>query len=138
MKVFALVLSLFTGSAFACSCSEWGTARQMLRDYDVAFVGSYISSVIGGTTPDGDPMVTTNMAVLKGFKGTTSSKIVVRSTPGDGANCGTNFITGQKYLVFSYKYRGRNYTDGCSYDVMQNTREQRSFLRALEIASRSL
>ena len=136
MKLMITLLTQFSASAYACSCSQWGTARQLLSEYDVAYVGTLAGSRDGGISPDGDPVRLNTFKVLKAFKPRTlRKKFSLRSQQGDGGNCGTMFTRNTSYLVFGYTYRGRTYTDLCSYRAIDNSREMRTLLRDLDRAS---
>lgn len=139
MKALFLALVLISSNALACSCADFrdSSAATILAEAEYAFVGSYISAKTDGTFPDSTitQMVTT-FRVKEAFKPKNMrSKIVVRSEKGDGANCGTGFKRGGKYLIFAYKNNGRIYTDGCSYDDVDGSSEIDSLILALRAAS---
>jgi len=137
MKSLALALVLFAGNALACSCADWGTAREMLRTADAAFLGNLAAARVGETSPDsGEPLMVTTFPTIKAFKPLNARKFVVRSEKGDGGNCGTDFQRGIVYLVFAYKHEGKLYTDACSISSGPEDREMRAFLIDLERASR--
>jgi hypothetical protein len=138
MKAFALAfLVLFAGNALACSCSDWGTAREMLADADAAFLGNVASARVGEISRDsGEPLMVTTFRTIKAYKPLNARKFIVRSEKGDGGNCGTDFQRGVIYLVFAYKSGGKLYTDSCSISQGPVDREMRAFLLDLERASR--
>ena len=138
MKLLVVALSLFIGNAFACSCSEWGTPREMLSDAKVAFVGMVASARAAEMSPDSGELLTlTNFRVTQSFKPRGLRKAQTRSEVGDGGNCGTQFQVGQSYLVFGYAHEGKVYTDDCSIQLITGERSQNVYLRGLERASRS-
>ena len=137
MKLLVVALSLFIGSAYACSCGEWGSAREMLSTAKTAFVGTVASSRLGEISSDsGDLLTLTNFSIVRSFKPRALRKMTTRSEVGDGANCGTSFVVGQSYLVFGYAFEGKIYTDLCSFQPMTGARSQINFLRDLDRASR--
>lgn len=136
MKLLIALTSLFSASVYACSCAQWGTARELLSEYNVAYVGTLVGSRDGGISPDGDPVRLNSFNVIKAFKPRTlRKKFSVRSQQGDGANCGTMFTRSTPYLIFGYTYRGKTYTDLCSYRAIDSSREMRTLLRDLARAS---
>lgn len=138
MKLLVVALSMFVGSAFACSCAEWGTAREMLSGARTAFVGTVVSARPGELSSDsGERLTITNFRIVRSFKPRGLRKATTRSEVGDGGNCGTQFRVGQSYLVFGYAYEGKVYTDDCSLQPITGERSQNNFLRSLELTSRS-
>lgn len=137
MKLLVVALSLFIGNAYACSCGEWGTAREMLSGSKAAFVGTVASARLGEMSPDsGNRLTLTNFVITNSFKPRGLRKATTRSEVGDGGNCGTNFQVGQSYLIFAYEYEGKIYTDDCSLQMIDGSRSQNVFIRSLERASR--
>ena len=136
MKTLVVVLSLFIGNALACSCGQWGTAREILADADSVFVGKLIRSRIGGISPEtGSPLVASSFSVLRSYKPQGLNMKTVLSEKGDGANCGTQFQKGVSYLILGFTVRGRTYTDFCSYKLVNNSRSMRALLAELQAAS---
>ena len=138
MKALILLVSLFLGNAYACSCAEWGTAAEILKEVDVAFVGTYVKGVIIPTDAQEANRKTT-FKVNRAFKPRPmrTNKSIVRSTRGDGANCGTYFGRGGRYLILGYKDASGNiYTDDCSTRVVRNTPEMIALLLEFEAASK--
>lgn len=140
MKLVFAFMALFFGQAFACSCEEWGSAREMLSTSDMAYVGTFVGSRAGGVSPDSEqPLRLNNFRVEQAFKPRRiGPKASVRAEIGDGANCGADFTRGKKYLIFAYRHEGKLYTDSCSYSPVTNTRKMRALLKALTIASQGL
>ena len=137
MKLLVVALSLFISSAYACSCGEWGSAREMLSGSKAAFVGTVAATSLGEISPDtGERLALTKFLITKSFKPRGLRKATTRSEVGDGGNCGTQFQVGQSYLVFGYAHEGKVYTDDCSIQLITGERSQNVYLRGLERASR--
>ncbi len=139
MKLLVVLISLFVGNAFACSCAEWGNAREMLVSAQAAFVGMPVNARRGEINPEsGESFVVTSFRVLRSFKPRSMERVFTHSDQGNGGNCGTNFRTGVAYLVFAYKHEGKLYTDSCSLKEVStsSSREMNRFLRELEYLSR--
>jgi len=103
----------------------------------VAFVGTYTKGVIIRTDSEGANRKTT-FKITQAFKPKPmrTNSAVVRSTRGDGANCGTYFGRGGKYLILGYKDAAGNvYTDDCSLRVVNNSPEIQALI--LEFAAAS-
>ena len=137
MKLLVVALSLFISSAYACSCGEWGSAREMLSGSKAAFVGTVVATSLGEISPDsGEPLALTKFLITTSFKPRGRRSAMTRSEVGDGGNCGTNFAVGESYLLFAYEFEGKIYTDLCSIQPINGSRTQNIFLRDLYRASR--
>ncbi len=94
---------MFVGHAVACSCTEWGTTREMLSDAKMALVGTVASARPPEVSTDsGEILTLTNFHGTQRFKPRGLRKAQRRSEVGDSGNCGTQFQLGQSYLVFCH------------------------------------
>lgn len=120
--VLSVVVSLFSiGSALACSCSEWGSAQQMLKEADAVVLAIPVSdskvdpSVSPRVYDSLGPIVKTDMKVVRHFKGKYKKFFYLYTEKDLGGNCGVNFKKQDgMYLVFAYMQNGRYFTESCS------------------------
>lgn len=100
MKVmlFGLILG-FSGQVLACSCAEWGPAKQMLKEVEFAVlaVPTEDSRFRTETMDYGDGtnyqtiIARTGMKVVKRFKGKYKKFFYLDTEKNLGANCGADF-----------------------------------------------
>lgn len=139
MKTLVIALFVFAGNALACSCAEWGTAREVLADTNAAFLGT-VQSASNIPEDSQEANRSTTFLVKKAFKPRFLRRTFsVRSTLGDGANCGTDFRRGETYLILAYRdpATGLHYTSACDLRYMDNSREMRALIKEFTRASSS-
>lgn len=134
LKVLTLASFFISQSIYACSCMEWGSAREMLMSFDAAFLAipSQTSETIGRDEEWGEDLIETKMTVVRGFKGTKGSSVALRSIRDSGANCGLDFRKDDRlWLIFaSYEEDGTLSANSCTISGLYNEQELR-FLREL-------
>jgi hypothetical protein len=95
----------------ACSCAMT-ELDQAVADADLAFIGRSISMEVAPANELGATVMTT-WAVDRSRDPISAETVTIRSTPDDGANCGVNFATDERWLVLAYAGEGALATNGC-------------------------
>ena len=122
MKRFIVVSLLVISSVqqvFACSCEEWGGAKEMIKYSDFAVLAVPTEDSRFSESSDGDFTYTvakTGMKIVKRYKGKYKKFFYLTTEKGDGANCGAHF---KKYeglfLIFGgIDAKGHYVSDSCS------------------------
>jgi hypothetical protein len=112
--VFALMIGLFfvaVQSVQACSCVGTGAPCQAFWNTPAVFSGQVeeVKTIIPESVlADGRKVYGPNrrvvrISVIEGFRGIEQQKSVETHTGGGGGDCGYDFQTGQKYLIYAYK-----------------------------------
>ncbi len=121
--VIAVLLSLLTTNAFACSCIEIRNLTQVFNETDAIFLGSVIQSEVLGNPEEFDTNGLKTLVyrggrkatfrVVKSWKGPQEEIIAVVTGEG-GGDCGFDFIVGHSYLVYAHNINGELSTGICS------------------------
>lgn len=134
LKMITLSTFFISQSIYACSCMQWGSAKEMLMSFDAAFLAipSEASQTIGRDEDWGEDLMETKFSVVKSFKGKKLSTVALRSIRDSGANCGLDFQKDDRlWLIFATKEEDGTYSaNSCTISGLYST-EDRAFLREL-------
>jgi len=114
--VFIAMMSLaFSIQALACSCAEWGGAKEMLRSSDTAILAVPLEDSRFYKNGEYVPLVKTYMRIVKRYKGKFKKNAFIITEKGDGGNCGIDFKKHEGlFLIFGYMGPdGYYYTGSC-------------------------
>ena len=130
--LFLFVLSSWQ-LVHACSCAQWGSPAEMLKDADGAFlvIPANDSVSIGRDNEWGEDLMETTFSVIRSYKGPRSNAINVRSVKDTGGNCGMSFVENESiWLIFTYQENGVHHSNGCMVSGAQSD-EDIAFIRGL-------
>ncbi len=133
LSLFSFLILTSIGSAYACSCQEWGSAAETLKRADAAFLGipaTKTAQLSGARWSN----AITEFTVVRNFKGAPTKKFEVHSPwlgEGGGANCGAGWEKDDgQYLILAYEQDGLWQTSACSYSSTEGP-EMTKFIREL-------
>lgn len=120
---FTLSIIFTTSAALACSCADWDSASEMLKNADsvVLAIPTEESQPVPATVfgPDFVDMQKTGMKIVRHYKGKYKKFFYLFAEKDTGANCGASFKKNSGlYLVFSFYQNGRYVTTGCDLGVV--------------------
>jgi hypothetical protein len=107
-----IALAASAGTALACSCVRYASARAQLEEADVMFVG--VAEASSPPTPGAVPLVSTRFRVTRTLKGATGPLETVQHWKANGGNCGVDFAPGRTYVIIAHRDDGQLGTSGCS------------------------
>lgn len=119
-----LLSSLFSLSAFACSCAEFPNAEVLLQSDSPVFLGIPEKSVQIGEGDEWGPVMQTRFTVVRAYKNVSGAQIDVLSTKDNGANCGVHFKGNDGlYLITTFGGPNRAGTSGCGIAYVSSDNE---------------
>lgn len=124
--------------AHACSCAEWGSPAEMLKDSDGAFlvIPESDSVSIGRDEEWGEDIMETKFSVIRSYKGPEANLVSIRSVRDTGGNCGMSFVKNESiWLIFTYQENGVHHSNGCMLSGAQSD-EDIAFIRGLNSLSK--
>lgn len=134
LKMITLSTFFISQNIYACSCMEWGSAKEMLLSFDAAFLAipSEASQVIGRDEDWSEDLIETKFSIVKNFKGKKLSTVALRSVRDTGANCGLDFQKDDRlWLIFATKEEDGTYSaNSCTISGLYSA-DERAFLRDL-------
>ena len=110
----AIVFSLAGRDAFACSCMDPGTPCEAYGQAAAVFVGTVtgVRDSQRQQATDWTPMAF-KFSVEQAYLGVAGSEVEIFTGSG-GGDCGYTFQTGQRYLVYAYRYKDKLSTGICT------------------------
>lgn len=112
MRFLILILLLFGGNAFACSCAFTWKTESAFTYYDVVFSGRVIGAkqieVFDSSANRAYSRMQFRFRIDEGYKGTESDTTVFVNTGMHDGDCGYHFLPGIKYIVFASRSAKNN------------------------------
>jgi hypothetical protein len=111
--VSLLVINTFWSiePAKACSCDFPNSPQEAMKRSSRTFIGKVLSFE---KEPQGNDEWIATLAVSRVWKGERKSRIIVRTSHPRPAACGTQFVIGERYIVYSSTFENKEYTNSCA------------------------
>jgi hypothetical protein len=112
--ILIVIFMVSAGRSFACSCLFTDEpveikVKKAFADSKAIFSGEVLTII-----PQDDFRLAVRIRLDQKWKGRVSGREITVTTPKDSGMCGYNFVTGKKYLVYTYQTTSGLATNSCS------------------------